>query len=53
MLEKPTGLDEILRRYQQLTGIFPPTRLSPRQIIDVIIEREREDPDDLMASRSR
>jgi hypothetical protein len=40
MLEKPTGLEEIMRRYQELTGMFPPAELSPRQIIDVIVERE-------------
>jgi hypothetical protein len=40
MLEKPTGLEEIMRRYQQLTGIFPSPNLSPREIIDIILERE-------------
>jgi hypothetical protein len=43
MLEKPTGLEEIMRRYQELTGMFPSSNLSPREIIDAIVERERAD----------
>jgi hypothetical protein len=52
MLEKPTGLEELMRRYQELTGVFPSHNLSPREIIDAIVERERaQSPDDSLILR--
>jgi hypothetical protein len=49
MLEKLNGLELIMQRYQELTGMFPSPNLSPRQIIDTILECETRASDEQSA----
>lgn len=40
MRERPNGLELVMQRYQQLTGRFPDVQLTPRQIIEAIVQLE-------------
>jgi hypothetical protein len=40
MIEQPNGLELVMRRYQEVTGAFPPPDLTPREIIEEILKRE-------------
>jgi hypothetical protein len=40
LLTMPNGLEQVMKRYEQLLGHFPPAELSPRQIIDAILAAE-------------
>jgi hypothetical protein len=41
LLQQPNGLEKVMKTYEALTGRFPSADLSPRQIIDAIVEAER------------
>lgn len=42
MLYEANGLELVMKRYQELNGYFPRAEMSPRQIIDAIVEREAQ-----------
>lgn len=42
MMQEANGLELVMKRYEELTGYFPFAEMSPRQIIDAIVEREAQ-----------